>query len=304
MSVWYGFIFIFLLLSMFVASGIQPFRTLTSITLMDEEKNVLRNRREKLLEKSLTKREKTKIKIESMLRILGKEIFYLYLMIIVFFIGGILVGNILFKNMYLNILTGICAIPLVYIYLNLKTSWHIKAEEEKLENTMSIITNAYISSDDIKKSFELYVDEERKSKVVRSSPFTDFLMDVNYTNISTKSALTILGEKINNSYFKQWIKVLIICEYNKNSKFALKPIIDSMNDEKLIRTEADTVLAKIWREYFLTVAIMFLVIPIINIANADWYYILTNTVGGKFMITLMLLGALIATFYVQKINKI
>jgi hypothetical protein len=50
----------------------------------------------------------------------------------------------------------------------------------------------------------------------------------------------------------------------------------------------------------MTVGLMISIIPMMKFANAEWFYLLTQTMVGRLLIVLMLLTALATAFYVMK----
>jgi hypothetical protein len=97
--------------------------------------------------------------------------------------------------------------------------------------------------------------------------------------------------------------MLILCYHDRQLKFALFPIIKAMNDAKSMQIESDGMMVRVWRDYLMTVGLMFSVIPMMRFSNAEWFSILTQTTIGKLLIVIMLLTALATAFYVMKITK-
>lgn len=258
------------------------------------------------IEEDLTKIEKIEIFINELLRKSEKDRKYFYKLVFKFFIIGFLTGQIVFSGMFLSTCIGISFIPISVLYLMIKTQEITRRELSELENAMNMITNAYLSSNNILKSFEEYINEIDKSvpKELRSvTPFHEFVTEVIYYNPNLDTALQKLKIKINNFYFKDWIDKLRLCNLDSNMKFSLKTTIDAMNDEKVMQMESDFQMKKTWITYFSTVGITFSVILVFKFSNKEWYYYLVHTFGGKLIIFLMILAALISSIYVAKINK-
>jgi low affinity Fe/Cu permease len=97
--------------------------------------------------------------------------------------------------------------------------------------------------------------------------------------------------------------MLIFCYRDRRLKFALFPVIKSMNDAKAMQIESDSMMARVWRDYLMTVGMMFSIIPMMRFSNAEWFAILTETSIGKLLIVVMLMTALATSFYVMKVTK-
>ena len=296
----YGMIFVLLSVALFIAFGINPFSRRLKIKHITN--SMLRSKRGRISGKKLTNWEKISAQIEGILRRMGKSMGYFYWLIVAAFSLGLIIGSVLFDDLYLSVATGVCALPAPYLYLLIKMSWYARKEEESLQNAMDIITNSYLSSDDIQVAFESYVQSEMRFGM-KPTIFTQFVAEVLYVDPNIERALLVLTEKVHNPYFAQWIKMLMLCHNDRRLKFSLRPIIDSMTDAKHSRIEHETVMSLIWRDYFTTLALMFSVIPMFRVMNTDWYLILTETTPGKVLMTLMLIAAIVSGFVILYINR-
>lgn len=245
------------------------------------------------------------LKIDALLLKINKKRGYLYLLMIICFSCGITVGYICFQGVFLSFTAGIIFLPLFYLYLLFQAQGATRKELEELENTMSIITNAYMGNDDIVRSVEVFVREKNKyeDNQIKITPFDEFISDIIMINPNVERGLAILAGKIDNKHFYEWVKVLVLCSQDRRLKFALQPVVDAMNDEKLMQIESDTQMTLAWRNYLITVIVMFSIIPSLRIAQESWYLILTQTLIGKVFIFLMMLTSLVTGAYVMKINK-
>lgn len=254
----------------------------------------------------LNKYQRVSIKVKELLKKAGKDIKYLYMLISVCFTVGCLVGFICFNGMFLALATGITFMPISYLYLLFKTQEAVREETAELENAMSVITNAYLSNNDIIRSIELYIDEKNRyldEALRKTGPFEEFIAETILITSYTDLILERLRAKINNKYFDQWVKNLRLCLISKDMRFSLQPVIDSMADEKIMQLESDTAMKKTWAGFLSAVAVMFAVILVFRIARREWYLILVDTFIGKIIVVMMLVSAIISSVYVMRINK-
>ncbi|TEB05624.1 hypothetical protein Psch_02665 [Pelotomaculum schinkii] len=220
--------------------------------------------------------------------------------------GGFIAGLLLFSNAGLAAVMAVCVLPAPYFYLTVKSSAAAREEIEGLENTMSIITNAYAGNDDIIKAVELYVKEKNRyvpAHLRTPTPFDEFVSEIRLINPNVEHGLYRLSAKIKNHYFSEWVKALILCHQDRRLKFALFPIVKAMNDAKSMQVESDGMMVRVWRDYLLTAGLMFSVIPMMRFANKEWFFLLTHTTVGKLLIILMMVTALATAFYVMKATK-
>ncbi|SHH68190.1 hypothetical protein [Desulfosporosinus lacus] len=220
--------------------------------------------------------------------------------------GGFTAGMLLFGNAGLALIMAVCMLPSPYFYLTVKSSSSAREEIEGLENTMSVITNAYAGCDDIIKAVETYVEEKNRyipAPLRVPTPFDEFITEIRLLNPNIEHGLYRLSAKIKNRYFAEWGKTLILCHNDRRLKFALFPIIKAMNDAKSMQIESDGMMIRVWRDYLLTAGLMFSIIPLMRFANAEWFFLLTQTFIGKLLIILMMMTALATAFYVLKATK-
>lgn len=290
-------IFLLITLAFFLLLKINPF---------EAKKNPLKQRRLYLSGAKLRITERVVLRFTTLFRQTRYTLKKFLIMVAAAFTGGFVAGILLFNNIGLAAITAFCLIPAPYFYLNIKSAKTAREEIEGLENTMSIITNAYVASDDLIKAVEAYVQERNRYIPVhlrKPTAFDEFVSEIRLINPNIEHALYRLSAKIRNRYFAEWIKMLILCYHDRRLKFALFPVIKSMNDAKTMQVEHDSMMVRVWRDYLMTVGMMFSVIPLTRFSNAEWFVILTETAIGKALITVMLITALATSFYVLRVTK-
>ncbi len=229
-----------------------------------------------------------------------------YLMEAFSFALGSIAGGVLFKGAFLAVVTGIALMVLPIYYLMYKDKRRLRKFETELMHAMGQITNSYISLNDIQKSFERYIEEKNRfvlEKNRQTTVFDEFLAEIKFQSPSTVLALKKLGDKVDNKYFKEWIRLLILCQKNSELKFGLEPVVRSMNDQQNNEVEHDTAMAAAWQMFFLTIGACFALPPLMGQVNSDWYAALTKTTGGQILILLMIVAAVVQSFYVLAITK-
>jgi len=299
MSIQISLILVFALISlaMFLLLRLNPFAV---------EQNPLKKRRLYLTGAKLKITERISIRFQTLFRQTGCTQKKYLVMTGAAAAGGFLAGLMLFNSAELAAVMSVCLTPVPFFYLTVKSATAAREEIEGLENTMSIITNAYAGCDDIIKAVETYVEEKNRyipDHLRNTTPFDEFVSEIRLINPNVEHGLYRLSAKIKNRYFAEWVKMLILCYHDRRLKFALFPIIKAMNDAKSMQIESDGMMVRVWRDYLLTAGLMFSVIPMMRFSNAEWFSILTQTTIGKLLIVIMLLTALATAFYVMKITK-
>ncbi len=293
----HALVFAFISFAMFLLLKLNPFII---------EQDPLKKRRLYLTGTNLKITEKIAIRFETLFRQTRCTHKKFLVMVFVSVVGGFMAGFMLFGNTELAAVMAGCMLPAPYFYLTVKSSGAAREQIEGLENTMSIITNAYAGNDDIIKAVETYVEEKNRyipAHLRTPTPFDEFVSEIRLINPSVEHGLYRLSAKVKNRYFTEWVKTLILCYHDRRLKFALFPIIKAMNDAKSMQIESDSMMVRVWRDYLMTAGLMFSIIPMMRFSNAEWFFILTKTSIGKFLIILMLLTALGTAFYVMKATK-
>ncbi len=291
---------IFMLLSgsIFLLLDINPIRKKTKITL---SKKAADDKRKRIDEKyvKLKFSDKILLSVKNTASMSGISINTFWLTVIFSGFLGIVLGKALFWDTLLSTVTGIAMLPMPYIIFKVRARWYKRNQDELLENSMNLITNSYLSCNDIIKAVNDNLD-----KLDLPKPFAEFVTDVTLIDSNIKRALLKLDFKINNKYFSEWTDILILAqEKSGDYRFILPSVVQSMNDAKRLQIEADTVMMQVWRDYFTSIILAFSVIPLLRWSNSAWFDILTNTAAGKLIIVLMIIMTLISAFLTLKINK-
>lgn len=294
----YFIIFLLLAFAMFLILDIKPVRRKIRISI---SKNVAEDKRKKVDEKyaRLKLNERVMISIRNTVTMSGFSLNIFWLFVLLSGLAGVIVGKFLFVETVLAISTGIIMLPVPYIILKIRARWYKRNQDELLENTMNLITNSYLSCNDIIKAVN-----ENLDKLDIPKPFEEFITDVTLIDSNIKRALQKLELKINNKYFSEWIDILCLSqEKSGDYRFILPAVVQSMNDAKRLQIEADTVMMTVWKEYFTSILLSFSIIPLLRWSNAVWFEILVGSAVGKTLIVIMLIMTLISAFLTLKINK-
>lgn len=294
----YFVIFLLLIAGLFCIVNINPLQKRIRISIA---KNNADEKRKQVDEKyaKLKLRERVAVLIKNTVSMSEFDINTFWLFVILSGFIGVMAGKFLFVENVLSAAMGVIMLPVPYIILKIRARWYKRNQEELLENSMNLITNSYLSCNDIIKSIN-----ENLDKLDIPKPFEEFITDVTLIDSNIKRALLKLEIKINNRYFSEWINILVLAqEKSGDYRFILPAVVQSMNDAKRLQIEADTVMMAVWKEYFTSILLSFSIIPLLRWSNEVWFEILVGSVTGKLLILLMLLLTLISAFITLKINK-
>ena len=129
---------------------------------------------------------------------------------------------------------GFMFVPFWYIKL---TASHFKKDvSAELETALSIITTAYLRSEDILTSVEENL--EYLNPPVKNV-FQDFVSRIRLIDSDLESALEDLKGKIANDVFEEWVDALKACLYDRSLKTTLTPIVAKLSDMRIVNAELE-----------------------------------------------------------------
>ncbi|MEG0756699.1 MAG: hypothetical protein RR450_09890, partial [Oscillospiraceae bacterium] len=129
---------------------------------------------------------------------------------------------------------GMMFLPFWYVKL---TAGHFKKDvSAELETALSIITTAYLRSEDF-----LTAVGENISYLNQPvcGVFRSFLTRVRNIDPNTDAALAELRGSIDNEVFREWCDAVIACQYDRGLKTTLTPIVAKLSDMRVVNGELE-----------------------------------------------------------------
>ncbi len=220
------------------------------------------------------------------------------LMTIAGIIAGGAIGKLVFKSSAFVVLIGGLGAAAPLLYLSFKGTKTRSSRMEKLRSTMMILSGSYIVTEDFLKTVQ-----DNLELLEYPKPFQDFLTYCNYIDGNIKVALRRLEAQVNNSYFSQWIDVLVMAQDDRQLKYVTMSVVDSMNDVAQAQMESDTAIYAVWREYFMVLALIFAAPLIFKILMPMAYEILVTSLLGQGLFVLLLAAVVFSLARALKLNK-
>ena len=220
------------------------------------------------------------------------------LMTIAGIIAGGAIGKLVFKSSAFVVLIGGLGAASPLLYLSFKGTKTRSSRMEKLRSTMMILSGSYIVTEDFLKTVQ-----DNLELLEYPKPFQDFLTYCNYIDGNIKVALRRLEAQVNNSYFSQWIDVLVMAQDDRQLKYVTMSVVDSMNDVAQAQMESDTAIYAVWREYFMVLALIFAAPLIFKILMPMAYEILVTSLVGQGLFVLLLAAVVFSLARALKLNK-
>lgn len=193
---------------------------------------------------------------------------------------------------------GLMFVPFWYVRM---TAGHFKKDvSAELETALSIITTAYLRSEDF-----LTAVEENIYYLNRpvSGVFQSFLTRVKHVDPDMDAALTELRETIDNEVFREWCDAVVTCQYDRSLKTTLTPIVAKLSDMRIVNGELENLVFAPRKEFITMAALVVLNIPLLHFINKDWYTALMHTVPGQIVLAVCAAAIFISFAFVVKLTQ-
>ena len=204
------------------------------------------------------------------------------------------------NNLFLAPILAVACCLLPFLYAKSITNYYEKHIELELETTLSMISTAYIRTENIVNAVEenlMYI------KPPLSEIFRSFVGETRMINSDVKGALLRLRSRIHNDIYQEWVDALLQCQDDRTMKDTLYPIVNKFTDVRIVNNELTTMLQSVRIEYWTMVALVVCNVPLLYILNKDWYHTLMHTTAGKIVLAICALTILITAGLMMKFTK-
>ena len=216
---------------------------------------------------------------KEILEITGKPYLFgtLTVLSFVLFIVGTLFSLMINNFLMIPVMAvGLSVLPFWYVLFT--ANFYKKQLNAELETSLSIITTAYLRTENIIMAVE---ENIRYLNPPISEVFRTFLAQANFINVDIRVALNQAKYSIANDVYREWIDAVLACQEDKTLKSTLSPIIAKLSDMRLVAADLDIMLYEPLKE-FITMALLLVGnIPIIYFLSKDWFDTLLHSVAGK-----------------------
>lgn len=213
--------------------------------------------------------------------------------------AGAVIASLLSNPFMIPVLGGGCLfIPIWYVRL---TASHYKKDiAEELETALSIVTTAYLRNEDIVTAVEEnipYLNSPIKEV------FNEFLIGVKLIDADIVKGIGNLKQKISNDIFHEWCDALIACQYDRNLKSTLTPIVTKLSDVRIVNSELELMLAEPRKEFVIMAMLLVSNIPLLYFLNKEWFNILMFSIPGKIVLAIDVAAIFISGSFVIRLTK-
>lgn len=215
-----------------------------------------------------------------------------------FCLGGSLA--ILLGNYFLAPVMAVGFLFLPFWYVKLTASHYKRDVSAELETALSVITTAYLRTEDIVTAVEeniAYLNPP-VSKV-----FREFLMQVRLVNPDIEAALRAMRGRIDNEVFREWCDALSDCQNDRSLKTTLTPIVAKLSDMRNVNAELEYLLTEPRKEFLIMVIFVIGNIPLMYLLNKDWYDVLMHTPLGQIILSVTTAVIFVSAGFVVKLTR-
>ena len=221
-----------------------------------------------------------------------------YILTVVCAVGGYCAGKVIFSSFPIALAVGTFGLIAPLLFFSFRQTKAKTAQLERLASSMMILSNSYVVTED-------FITSVRDNLEILEypEPFKDFLTYVTLMDSSVDNGLRRMEAQVNNPYFSQWIDALVLAQDDRSLKYVTVTVVDSMHDVLSVQAESDAAMYAVWRDYLMTLIMIFSVPLIFKFTLADAYLTLTGSLVGQSMFILLLAAVIFSVFRALKINK-
>lgn len=203
-------------------------------------------------------------------------------------------------NLFLLPVLAVGFMLLPFWYVRLTQTGFKRQVSSELETALSIITTAYLRSEDIQTAVEENI--EYMNQPVKSA-FQAFLNRIKLVDPDMDSAILALKGTIDNSVFHEWCDAVLACQHDRSLKTTLTPIVTKLSDTRVVNGELDGIAFAPRKEFIVMVALVLFNIPMLYMLNKDWYATLMHTVPGQIVLAVCAAAIFVCSACVIKATK-
>ena len=263
-------------------------------SLKDEVGEFTKRRKPSYLRREITE-------VQAILKVTGREKRFPMLCaaaLLLFCVGAsiaIVIGNFFLVPV---MAAGSMMLPFWWVKL---TAGHFKKDvAAELETALSIVTTAYLRSEDILTAVEENMDYLNQPVL---SVFRGFISRIKLVNPDVTAALHDMKAQIDNPVFREWCDALIACQYDRSLKTTLTPIVTKLSDMRVVNGELENLVFEPRKEFVIMQVLLVGNIPLMYFLNQDWYNILMHTPLGQVILTVCAAAIFISTAFVIKLTQ-
>lgn len=175
-----------------------------------------------------------------------------------------------------------------------------KAVTAELETALSVITTAYLRTEDIQTAVEENLSYLRAPV---QSVFRSFLSRIKNIDPDVDAAIRALKPAIDNEVFHEWCDAVSACQNDRSLKTTLVPIVSKLSDMRLVNGELESLVFAPRKEFISMVILVVGNVPLMRMLNIDWYHTLMHSISGQLVLAACAAAIFFSTARVLKLTR-
>lgn len=248
---------------------------------------------------SFFRREVTEV--QDVLKLTGREQKFPVLCAVSLFLfaAGCTIAGML-DNIFLIPVLAVGFMFLPFWYVRLSQSHFKKDIAAELETALSIVTTAYLRTEDILTAVEENINYLNPPVL---SVFKGFVYRIKMINPDITAGLQDMRGQIENAVFREWCDALIACQLDRNLKTTLTPIVTKLSDMRVVNGELENMVFEPRKEFIAMQILVIGNIPLLYFLNKDWYHTLMHTAIGQIILAICFTAVFISAAFVIKLTQ-
>ena len=218
--------------------------------------------------------------------------------LVLFAIGAAIA--IVMGNFFLAPVMAVGFMMLPFWYVQLTASHFKKDIAAELETALSIVTTAYLRSENILTAVEENLNYLNPPV---HQVFKDFVLRVRLIDADVLEAIKVMRTKIDNEVFREWYDALCDCQHDRSLKVTLTPIVSKLSDMRIVNGELEYLVFEPRKEFIIMVIFVIGNIPLMYLLNKSWYDTLMHTPLGQIILAISAALIFVSTACVLKLTK-
>lgn len=207
---------------------------------------------------------------------------------------------ILMGNMFLlPVMAAGCGM-MPFWYVKLSQGGYRKDIAAELETALSVITSAYLRTEDIHTAIE---ESLQYINPPAYQVFNSFLLRIELIDPDIDAAILELRTKIDNEVFREWCDGLLACQYDRSLKTTLTPIVNKLSDMRIVNGELENLVFEPRKEFITMVLLVVGNIPLVYCLNKSWYDTLMHSAPGQLVLALCAVAIFVSTAFVIRLTQ-
>jgi tight adherence protein B len=203
-------------------------------------------------------------------------------------------------NVFLVPVLGISFFLLPFTYVFFLENGFRKRVSGELEVTLSVITNAYLRSNDIVRAVKENLPSIKKPL---DAVFARFVASCEIAGTSPRDALYEMKGRMGNKVFDEWAAQAILCQRNYEMIPMLLPIVEKLSNERQVQADLKTLMYDPIKEFVMMAVMCAAIIPLLFLIKRDWFNMFVFSTPGRVMMALDILIIMIGIYKCIRITR-